>query len=42
MKLLLVCLLLNAVLVRGFYVPGVGPRDFMAGETVDIKVGPDR
>jgi len=26
------------VFVHGFYVPGVGPRDFTAGETVDIKV----
>jgi len=39
MKLLIiVSLLCSAVLVRGLYVPGVGPRDFMAGETVDIKV----
>ena len=39
MKLLLFgCLLWNAVFVRCFYVPGVGPRDFMAGESVDIKV----
>jgi len=39
MKLLLCgCLLWNTLLVHGFYVPGVGPRDFMAGESVDIKV----
>jgi len=39
MKLLLTCLLWNAVvLTNGFYVPGVGPRDFMTGETVDIRV----
>jgi len=40
-KLLVTCLLLNIALVHGFYVPGVGPRDFMAGETVDIRVSPD-
>jgi len=39
MKLLLSCLLLKTALIHGFYVPGVGPRDFMTGETVDIKVG---
>jgi len=39
MKLLLICLFWNAVaLTNGFYVPGVGPRDFMNGETVDIRV----
>jgi len=38
MKSLLICLLWNAALIRGFYVPGVGPRDFMTGESVDIKV----
>ena len=39
MKILLISLLWNAaVLTNGFYVPGVGPRDFMNGETVDIRV----
>jgi len=39
MELLVIFLLWNAVvLTNGFYVPGVGPRDFLTGETVDIKV----
>jgi len=38
MKLLVICLLWNVALIRGFYVPGVGPRDFMTGETVDVRV----
>mmetsp|Transcript_3079 Transcript_3079/g.3890 ORF Transcript_3079/g.3890 Transcript_3079/m.3890 type:complete len:678 (+) Transcript_3079:221-2254(+) len=36
-KTLLVCLTLG-VAVKGFYLPGVAPRDYKYGETVDLKV----
>ena len=38
LHLLLIVLSLTCLITNGFYLPGVAPYDFQAGEKVDLKV----